>query len=121
MQFPKRFRPARPPEYDDLTFHILANPSGTLYQRLLSGDATTEERAADLGAALSEAYGGDRIEAYGGVLDFSTPEGAIKTVTDPDLPIDLRAWIRNAPIDLVAYEREFFISGNFQASLLPGK
>lgn len=120
MHFPKRFRHARPPEYPDLVFKVLANPDGKLYQRLL-GDASTEERSADLGAALSEAYGGEIVEGYGAKLDFSTAAGAIAAVTNEDLPIDLRAWIRNAPIDLISYERETLIAGNFQASLIPGK
>lgn len=120
MNFPKRFRHARPPEYPDLIFKVLANPDGKLYQRLL-GDASTEERSADLGAALSEAFGGEVVEGYGAKLDFSTADGAIAAVTNDDLPIDLRAWIRNAPIDIVSYERDEILTKNFQASLVPGK
>ena len=118
MAFPKRYRGARPPGYEDLTFQVLANPTGVLFQRYF-GDAGTEEGAADLGAALSEAYNGARVEGYGVVLDFSTPTGAIDAVTSASLPIDLRNWIRNAPIEIVSYERDE-VTKNFRDSLTPG-
>ena len=118
MAFPKRYRGARPPGYEELTFRVLANPDGKLFNRYF-GDAGTEESAVDLGAALSEAYGGDVVKGYGATFDFSTPEGAIAAVTDEALPIDLRAWIRAAPYEMVRYERET-IAGNWEGCLIPG-
>jgi hypothetical protein len=117
--FPKRYRRARPPEYDDLTFRLLANPTGALYDTLLMGDASTPERKQELGAALVEAYGGEVVEAYGITFDFSSDDAAISTITNEAIPVDLRAWLRNAPIDIVSYERDE-IAKNFRASLIPG-
>lgn len=119
MAFPKRYRNARPLGYEELTFRLLANPDGKLHARYF-GDTETEEHAADLGAALSEAFGGDVVRGYGEVLDFSTPEGAITAITDESLPIDLRIWIRNAPVEIVQYERETN-AGNWQGCLIDGK
>jgi hypothetical protein len=117
--FPKRYRRARPPEYDDLTFRLLANPTGALYDTLLMGDASTPERKQELGSALVEAYGGETVEGYGMTFDFSNADAAIATITAEQIPVDLRAWLRNAPIDIVAYERDE-IAKNFRASLIPG-
>lgn len=119
MTFPKRYRGARPPEYDKLTFRLLANPTGALYNTLLMGDANTSERKQELGSALVEAYGGETVEGYGMTFDFSTADAAIAMVTSEDIPVDLRAWLRNAPLDIVAYERDE-IAKNFRASLIPG-
>lgn len=113
--FPKRFRKAVCPAYPEAEFRILANPDGALYDALLMGDSSTDERAAALGAALQEAYGGDKVEAYGVVFDFSTPQASIATINAPATPIDLRIWLRNAPTDLVSFEREETRS-NYRAS-----
>jgi len=119
MAFPKRFRRVRPPEYEDLELRILANPTGVLYDALLSGDASTPDRALALGAALSEVYASERVEAYGVVFDFSTAETAMATIQNEAVPVDLRAWLRNAPIDLVVFERGE-LGNDFRASLIPG-
>lgn len=117
--FPKRFVDVMCPEYPDLKFKLLANPDGRLYQALLNGTTRDDESAAALGAALVEAYAGGRYEGYGAVLDFATADSAIATVMDEALPIDLRTWIRNAPIDIVDYQRSA-IEKNFQRSLIGG-
>lgn len=117
--FPKRFVTAICPEYPDLRFQLLANPSGALYRALLDGTTTTNEAAQALGAALSEAYASGRVEGYGVVLDFATAAGALAALTNEDLPIDLRTWIRNAPIDIVDHQRTT-IEKNFQRSLISG-
>lgn len=117
--FPQRFRRAKCPNYEEAEFRILANPDGALYDALLTGDAATPENAHALGAALQQAYGGAKVEAYGETFDFSNPDAAIATIQNPALPIDLRAWLRNAPIDLVTFEREE-LGNSFRASLVPG-
>lgn len=117
--FPQRFRRAACPNYAEAEFRVLANPDGKLYDALLTGDASTPERARELGAALQQAYGGAIVEAYGVTFDFSTPDASIETIQNPALPIDLRAWLRNAPIDLVTFEREE-LGNSFRASLVPG-
>lgn len=106
MSFPKRFRKAQCPGYPEAEFRLLANPDGALYDALLLGDTSTPESAAKLGAALQEAFGGDKVEAYGVVFDFRTPEAAIATIQAEATPIDLRVWLRNAPTDLVSFERD---------------
>lgn len=120
MGFPKRYRQAACPGYDDLSLRILANPIGVLYDALLSGDTETPEHSQALGAALQEAYGGDRVEGYGVAFDFSTPEQAIATIQNEAIPIDLRVWLRNAPLDLITFEREE-ASKNLKASFVRGK
>lgn len=117
--FPKRFRGVRPPEYPDLELKVLANPDGALYDTLLMGDLSTDERAAALGAALVTVYAGATVEAYGEVFDFSTAERALATLTNDALPVDLRSWLRNAPIDIVLYERGE-LGNDFRSSLIPG-
>lgn len=117
--FPKRFVTATCPEYPDLKFKLLANPTGALYSALLEGSAVDNEKAALLGAALVEAYAGTVVEGYGATLDFSTPDRAIASVTDAALPVDLRTWLRNAPIDIVAWGREQ-IEKNYGASFTSG-
>lgn len=119
MPFPKRFAACAHPEYPDAVFRILANPPGALYDALLMGTTATDEDAAKLGAAMQEAYGGATVEAYGVVFDFSTPAAAVTTLQHEATPVDLRAWLRSAPIDLVVYEREE-LGKNFRASLTPG-
>ena len=119
VSFPKRYRAAHCPDYPAADFRLLANPTGALYTALIEGHLGTEESAAALGAALSEAYGGGKVEAYEVVFDFSTAAGAVSTLRNEAIPIDLRAWLRNAPIDLVGYEREESAK-NFAASLTPG-
>lgn len=106
MSFPSRFRKAVCPGYPEAEFRLFANPNGALYDALLMGDTSTPESTAKLGAALQEAFGADKVEAYGVVFDFSTPEAAIATIQAEGTPIDLRAWLRNAPIDVVSYERD---------------
>lgn len=108
MSFPKRLRSAKHPDYPEAVFSVLANPTGKLYDALLMGDTSTDENSQALGAALVEAYAGGKVEAYGVTFDFSTPAAAILTLKDERIPIDLRVWLRNAPTDLVAYEREDF-------------
>jgi len=117
--FPKRFESAICPEYPDLRFKLLANPSGAVYAALLDGNSATEEALAALGAALVEVYAGATIEGYGVVLDFSTVAGAVAALQNMELPADLRVWIRNAPVDIVQYQREQ-IEKNFQRSLTTG-
>ena len=117
--FPNRYRRCTPPNYPDLTLSVLANPIGTLYQALLFGDASTPESAASLGDALVQAYAGARVEAYDMTFDFSTADAAIATINNDELPFDLRVWLRNAPNDLVAYERDE-ATKNFHCSLTPG-
>lgn len=106
MQFPKRYRSAICPGYPDLTFQVWANPTGAWYTAFLSADSETPERAAELGALLVEAYQGAKIEGYGVTFDFSTGASAVSLLSDDAIPIDLRRWIRNAPIDLVQFERD---------------
>lgn len=120
MAFSKRFRDARHPEYPDAVFRILANPTGTLYDALLLGDASTEERAAQLGVALMEVYGAGKVEAYGVAFDFSSGAQALATIQAADTPVDMRRWLRNAPIELVDYERAENAK-NWKASFDPGK
>lgn len=117
--FPKRFVTAACPEYPELVFKLLANPSGELYQALLDGNTATKESKHALGSALAEAYAGGRYEGYGVTLDFSTAENAILAVTNLTLPIDLRQWIRNAPIDIVTHFREE-LEKNWPRSLVNG-
>lgn len=120
MAFPKRYRQAKCPGYDDLTFRVQANPTGTELSALYDGDTETPERAASLGAMLVQSFGGDKIEGYGVALDFSTPESVITLLSDDAIPIDLRRWIRNAPMDVVSYEREEHAK-NLAASFELGK
>lgn len=120
MNFPKRYRPAKCEGYPDLTFHVLANPTGAWYDAFLAADTETDERAQELGAMLCEAYQGEKLEAYGAVLDFSTGASAVALLSDDSLPIDLRRWIRNAPIGAVQFERDEH-GKNYEASFNLGK
>ena len=117
--FPKRFETAICPEYPDLRFKLLANPSGAVYEALLEGSTATEKDAAALGAAMVEVYAGTTVEGYGVVLDFSTVEGVLVVLKNTALPADLRFWIRHAPIEIVQYGRDE-IEKNFQKSLING-
>lgn len=119
MSFPKRFVRVSHPDYPDAVFHVLANPIGSLYDALLMGNTATDEDAAKLGRAMQEAFAGETVEAYGVVFDFTTPTAAAATLQNEAIPVDLRTWLRNAPIDLVVYEREE-TAKNFRASLTPG-
>lgn len=112
MAFTKRFVKVASPDYPDAIFDLLANPLGKLFDALLIGGD-------DLGAALVEVYGGGKVEAYGVVFDFSAPDTAMATLNHPDIPADLRYWLRNAPLDLVLHERDR-VSKNFPASLVRG-
>ena len=104
--FPKRFITAVCPEYPELKFQLLANPTGQLYDTLIRGHTSDDEAARALAAALVEAFAGARVEGYNVTLDFSTVDGALAVLRNEDLPVDLRAWIRNAPIDVVTWQRE---------------
>lgn len=104
--FPKRYITAVCPEYPDLKFQLLANPTGALYDELRLGYAGDDESRQKLGAAFVEAFAGGVVEGYGVKLDFSTAESAVGVLLDDNLPIDLRAWVRNAPIDIVEWGRE---------------
>jgi hypothetical protein len=110
MAFPKRVLNVSPPEYDDLAFDIHANPTGADITALCAVDDAT------LGAALVKAYGGVKADGYGVTFDFSTPEAAMQTIQNPDLPADLRFWLRNAPLDVVDYVRED-VTKKFKRSL----
>ena len=117
--FPNRYRRCTPPNYPDLTLSVLANPTGALYQTLLFGDASTPESTSEIGAALVQAYAGAKVDAYGMTFDFSTADAAMATIGNDALPFDLRVWLRNAPNDLVAYERDE-ATKNFHRSLTIG-
>ena len=116
--FPKRYVSAICPEYPELKFQLLANPDGVLFGHYF-GDVTDAAAAAIVGPAMVEAYAGGRIEGYGVVLDFSTADAAIETLRREELPMDLRTWMRNAPIDIVQHQRSE-IEKNFQRSLMIG-
>jgi hypothetical protein len=89
------------PEYPDLVLPIRVNP--TVNKLLAMIGAVDDE---ELGQLLAEAFNFAVVEAYGVTFDFSTPEAAAATLTNPDLPADLRFWIRNAPIEVVEWVRE---------------
>lgn len=117
--FPKRYVLASCPEYPDAKFRLLVNPSGRLWADLLVGSLADATSAAALGGALVEAYAGGTVEAYDIMFDFSTPEQAIATIKNEDIPADLRFWLRNAPAGIVD-EICRDIEKNWRGSLTPG-
>jgi hypothetical protein len=101
MAFARRFVNVTHPEYPDLTLPLHCNPTTDQTHRLIYADTEAE-----VGALLSEAYQGARVDAYGATFDFSAAETAWATLINPDLPTDLRYWLRNAPIEIVEWVRE---------------
>lgn len=109
--FPRVTRTVQPEGYDGLVFTLVVNLSGATFDALLTdGDS--------FGAALVTAYCGQCIEWHGYTFDFSTPEAARATLADPDLPIDLRWWLRNAPIEAIDVYLEQ-LRKNFRRSFEP--
>lgn len=101
--FPKRYQTIRNPDYPDVVLDVLLNPTGTLYNDLIDGNSVDKREM--LGAALVAAYKGGKIEAYGESIDMSTADAALATLENESLPIDLRWWLRNAPLEIVDLER----------------
>jgi hypothetical protein len=101
MGFARRYINVSPPEYPDLSLPLHCNPTTETAHRLIFADSEEE-----VGRLLSEAYNAAQVDAYGASFDFSTPERAWATLTHPDLPTDLRYWLRNAPIEIVEWARE---------------
>lgn len=116
---PRRLVSCGHPNYPELAVSVLANPTGALFEQLLSGSTQDGEQGAVLGAALADAYDRMRYEVYGLVLDFTTAEAALATIKSPDLPDDLAQWLRNVPIELVLLERDEYAK-NFRAFLQRG-
>lgn len=112
QDFPHRItRTVQPEGYDNLLFTLVVNLSGETFEVLAAGGDA-------LGAALVEAYCGQTIEWQGYAFDFSTPENAMATLESPALPLDLRWWLRNAPIEAIdVYLEE--LRKNFRRSFAP--
>lgn len=129
MAFPARFKTFAPEGYADLSFQIRVNPTNAELMTLVRGsvpetadneDAKAREKAkaqarATFGKALMQAYAGAKVEAYGVLFDFSTPDAALATMELDGIPDDLAHWLRNAPVDVVLAEREA-ITKNYRAS-----
>jgi hypothetical protein len=101
MGFLPRYENVTPPEYPDIVLPLHCNPTTEVAHRLIFADSEEE-----VGALLSTAFRATKIAAYDTVLDFSTPAAAWKTLNSPELPIDLRYWIRNAPYEIIEITRE---------------
>ena len=87
--------------------------------RLRAVEARQAERQR-LGAALVTFYRGARVEAYGAVLDFSTPDAAVDTINHPEMPHDLAYWLLNAPWELYRGVRDE-MGKSLGSSLKPGR
>jgi len=98
--FPNITRTAQPEGYDDLIFTLTVNLSGADFNVLLRGHEPedTSGRSA-FGAVLAAVYNHERIEWRGHTFDFTDGDAALATLESLALPLDLRFWIRNAPVE----------------------
>jgi hypothetical protein len=115
MGFPARFRTFTPEGYDDLGLKIQVNPTNDELLFLAGPIPEDAGERTRFGAALARSYDHAKIEAYGVTFDFSTPEAALATLDNGQIPDDLQYWLRNAPVEVVIREREH-ITKNYRAS-----
>jgi hypothetical protein len=119
MAFPPRIVEKSPDGYPDLVLPIRINITQREHDALYQGSTENEETTAQLGHGLSTVYNQACVSAYGYTFDFSTPEKAVETLLSDDLPLELRLWLRNAPVELIGAEADFLLK-TFRASLTPG-
>jgi hypothetical protein len=107
--YPNITRTVQPEGYEGLVFTLTVNLTGAEFVALASTEPAT------LGPALVKAFNGKKYEWGGLVFDFSTPEAALAMLERDDVPMDLKFWFRNAPIEATDVYLEH-IRGNFRKS-----
>lgn len=114
--YPKVIKTVAVEGYDGLLLSVVVNLTGAEWAGL--GASYDDATRAEFGRLLCKAYDGRRYEYGGNVLDFSTPEAALATLEAPELPLDLRIWVRNVPWEAINAYLEG-LRGNFKVSFVP--
>lgn len=116
--YPKVIKTVAVEGYDGLVLNVVVNLSGAEWDTLIRNYTESDEARAAFAAVLAKAYD-YRVYDFGGLaLDFSTPDAAMATLTNPALPMDLQVWLRNVPWEAVNLYLEG-LRGNFKVSFVP--
>jgi hypothetical protein len=100
--------------YDGYVFRVLQNPSQLVWQEFNDGGLArpaanaskddlvrAEVARQQMGRALSAFYGPSKVSG----MNFATPEAALATMDDPDLPDELAYWLLTLPMAIVQRRR----------------
>lgn len=109
MRFPRVYRdlPVEMEGYEGVSFNVLSNPTNRELEDFLNTRSAEYEEVEEareqgretFGNLLHLFFGKSVVDSF----DFSSPSAALATVESDDLPMDIKFWLKQAP--LVALRR----------------